>query len=266
MQHPEQLRLHLGFALADFIQEQGPAVGPLKRAWPVGLGIGKSPFHVPKEFRFQQFPRDRRTVDGDERTALAVAGCMNGPGKEFLPGAAFPNDQDGHVAQSSPLSPADGDANRLALADNPLEPGDFLGILRRKMLECRVWMTQKLRQEINRQVEGDDRFRHLALMRLVEGRGITTLAQQHPNRSHGRCARTQVHAKLGRTPFPSCRDFTQEVVGQLENRRVIGGVVQLHLVDNGLATKPVGKLLVDLGRVVAEKVDLRKGFAVDGRF
>ncbi len=73
--------------------------------------------------------------------------------KSSFPAPLSPTIKTG-TSQSSPLSPADGDTNRLALADNPLEPGDFLGIFRRKMLECRVWMTQELRHKINRQVKG----------------------------------------------------------------------------------------------------------------
>src|SRR5437762_14373670 len=69
LNHTEQTHLSLGRNVANFIQENRPAVGNFEIAFLTGDGPGESAARVAEEFGLQKFGRDVRAVDGDERTS-----------------------------------------------------------------------------------------------------------------------------------------------------------------------------------------------------
>jgi hypothetical protein len=64
--------------------------------WPARAGEGS--LLVPEKFALDQIVGNRGAVDRDERLARAVAVLPDGPGDEFLAGAALAGDHHGHVA------------------------------------------------------------------------------------------------------------------------------------------------------------------------
>src|SRR5262249_50740338 len=129
LENPQQFRLHRRAALADFIEEERPAVGLLERPVAVRHGTAESPLDVAEEFGFEQFFRERRTVDRHELFRLPGAGVVDGPGELLLASAALAQEQYGNVPLGSPPSQPDGETQVAALADDALEPLDFLGAL-----------------------------------------------------------------------------------------------------------------------------------------
>jgi uncharacterized protein YoaH (UPF0181 family) len=68
-QHAQQPRLQVERHVADLVEEQRAAVGLLEAAAARGLRAGEGAALVAEELAFEQVLRDRRGVDGDERTA-----------------------------------------------------------------------------------------------------------------------------------------------------------------------------------------------------
>ena len=62
----KELRLQGDIDCANFIQEDGSAIGQLEFPRLSGMGPGESPFFKTKQFAFNQFPRDGSAVDLDE--------------------------------------------------------------------------------------------------------------------------------------------------------------------------------------------------------
>ena len=73
LEHAQQLDLQEQRQLADFIQEDRPAVGQLELPLLVGRRARERPATVPEQLGFKQVFRNRRTVDDDERTAGPLA-------------------------------------------------------------------------------------------------------------------------------------------------------------------------------------------------
>jgi len=63
MQNAEQLELQQRADVADFVEEQRPAVGGLKQAHLVAHGAGEGPFDMAEELAFQECFGDRRAVE-----------------------------------------------------------------------------------------------------------------------------------------------------------------------------------------------------------
>ncbi|MCY1431760.1 hypothetical protein D9M71_477360 [compost metagenome] len=87
LQHTQQLDLHRQRHVADFIEEQGTAVGQLKTPGTAGDGPGKGALLVAEQFAFQQLGRDRATVDRHERRFTALGVVMQVARHHFLAGA-----------------------------------------------------------------------------------------------------------------------------------------------------------------------------------
>jgi hypothetical protein len=89
----QQLGLQAGVHLADFVQQQGAAVGFLELADAAGDGAGEGALLVAEQLALEQVLGDGGAVDADEgpvgaRTWVDVAG------HDFLTDAAFAGDQD----------------------------------------------------------------------------------------------------------------------------------------------------------------------------
>ena len=71
----QQLGLQAGVHLADFVEQQGAAVGLLELADAAGDGAGEGALLVAEQFGFQQVLGDGGAVDGDERLVARGATC-----------------------------------------------------------------------------------------------------------------------------------------------------------------------------------------------
>ena len=93
LKNPQQLGLQQRRQLADFVEEEGPAIGHFEQALLHLLGIGERALLVPEELGFHQRFRDRRAVNGDEWPLLPGALVMDRLGDQIFSSAAFALDQ-----------------------------------------------------------------------------------------------------------------------------------------------------------------------------
>src|SRR5579863_2786986 len=84
LQDTEQFGLHFQRNLADFVEEQGAAVGQFHAAHFARDGAGEGPLLVAEELAFQQSGRDGGTVELDEIAIVAAAEAVNGAGDQFF--------------------------------------------------------------------------------------------------------------------------------------------------------------------------------------
>ena len=66
LQDAQQLGLHFEADVADFVEEQGAAVGQLEAADLVAMGAGERPFDVAEQLAFEQVGGQGGAVDLDE--------------------------------------------------------------------------------------------------------------------------------------------------------------------------------------------------------
>src|SRR3970040_1846283 len=97
LQEPQQLGLCGKAEIADFVQEEGPAVRELDLAEAARQGPRERPFLVSEQLALDERVRDGGAIDGDERTLPTGAVEMEGPGDEFLAGSALAGDEDGRT-------------------------------------------------------------------------------------------------------------------------------------------------------------------------
>ncbi len=95
----KEFRLQGDIDFANFIQENGSAIGQLEfpRFFFGGPGE-RSPFKT-EQLAFHQFSRDGSTVDFDKGFVFPRRFVVDGPGDEFFSGSAFPLDQYGNVSR-----------------------------------------------------------------------------------------------------------------------------------------------------------------------
>ena len=91
----QQLRLQIQSQVANFVEEERAAVGPLELADLLAHGAGERALLVAEQHRLDELLRDRREVHGDERAIGRLALAMQAPREELLAGAALAQDQDG---------------------------------------------------------------------------------------------------------------------------------------------------------------------------
>ena len=101
-EHPQQPGLQVERHVADFVQEQGAAVGLLKTAPAHGLRARECAAFVAEQLTLEQVFRDRGRIDGHERPVVACAAArrvfVQRTCHQFLAGTRFPRDHYGHVA------------------------------------------------------------------------------------------------------------------------------------------------------------------------
>src|SRR5690606_37056812 len=103
LEHPQQSGLHRQGSIADFVQEDGAAMGCLKITVPVGIGAGKGALDVPKKFGFEERLGDATAIDRNEWSVGKFALIVDGPCYQFLSGTAFPFDEDGGLVVLYPI-------------------------------------------------------------------------------------------------------------------------------------------------------------------
>ena len=102
LQHPQQPRLRLHRHVADFVEKQRAAFGLFEPAGSAGIGAGERAAFMAEQFGFDEVARDRRHVDGDERTVAALAVVMERAGDQFLAGAGLAGDHHREVGLHQP--------------------------------------------------------------------------------------------------------------------------------------------------------------------
>src|SRR5579862_9019423 len=94
-QHAQQPCLERQRHVTDLIEEQRAAVGLLEAPAPLYVRTGKGAALVSEELRLEQVRRNRRRVEGDERSPRARTVLVQCPGDELLAGAGLARDQHG---------------------------------------------------------------------------------------------------------------------------------------------------------------------------
>ncbi len=94
LQEPQQQALHAQRHLADFVEEDGAAVGHLELALLVAIGAGEAALHVAEELGLEQRFGQAGAVDGDHGAGGTRAPLMDRVRDELLADAALAGDQD----------------------------------------------------------------------------------------------------------------------------------------------------------------------------
>ena len=131
LEDPEQLGLQRQGQVADFVQEDGAAVGELEAAGLVAFGPSESPLDVAEKLGFEQVLGHRGAVDLDEGALGAPALGVDHLGQQVLAGAGGPLDDHGGIGAGNhprqledPLHgrlPTDHVVQAVALADHLVE-------------------------------------------------------------------------------------------------------------------------------------------------
>ena len=98
LEHPQQLGLDGGFDLADLIQEQGAALGPLDEAALLLVCPGEGPALVAEQLGLEELFLQGAAVHGDKVAHGSPALLMQGAGHQLLACSALALDQDRDVA------------------------------------------------------------------------------------------------------------------------------------------------------------------------
>ena len=90
----QQLALGLGRHLGNFVEKQGAAFGGPEESKVLGIRAAERALLLPKQLALDQFLRNGRTIERNERRCWRVATLMNRTRHQFFAGAAFADDQD----------------------------------------------------------------------------------------------------------------------------------------------------------------------------
>jgi hypothetical protein len=141
LQHAQQLRLDLEGQLADFVEEEAPAVRGHEQPRVIGEGPRKRAAAVPEQLAFDEIPRQRGAVDRNERAPRAAAVGVDGARDQLLSGAGLAQDEHRRVAARGGLravhdgvhvgGPADDALEAVARGDEPIEALDAVAELGR---------------------------------------------------------------------------------------------------------------------------------------
>ena len=92
-QHAQQARLQRQRHVADLVQEQAAAIGLFEAPDVPALRAGEGAGFVAEQFAFQQFGRNGRGVEGNERLARPRRFTVQRMGNQFLAGAGLTGNQ-----------------------------------------------------------------------------------------------------------------------------------------------------------------------------
>ena len=96
---PQQLGLQVQRDVADFIQEQRPAVGLLELAYVIGMRIGESALHMAEQFAFKQRLRDGAGIHRHHRLPVPEAVGVDLVREHILAGTVLAGDQHGRIGR-----------------------------------------------------------------------------------------------------------------------------------------------------------------------
>jgi hypothetical protein len=92
-QHAQQLGLHAAGELADFVEENGAAVGHLEQADAVFVGAGEGALAVSEQLALDERLGQAAAVDGDERLISPRTEVVDRTGDQLFTGAGFAKDE-----------------------------------------------------------------------------------------------------------------------------------------------------------------------------
>ncbi|MNF85416.1 hypothetical protein D3C84_678090 [compost metagenome] len=162
-QHAQQAGLGVGRHVADFVEEQGTAVGLLEAPAALVGGAGEGAFFVAEQLGFHQVFGDRRHVQRDERRGGPRAVAVQGVGDQLLAGAGFAVDQHGDIGVGEPADGAKHLLHGRRLAD------DFRGA---RLLDGRLQALLLLRVLIGALDQGDRFIDVERLGQVLEGAAL----------------------------------------------------------------------------------------------
>src|SRR5580692_7362011 len=93
LEYAQKLGLHLKRKLANFIEENGAAVGCLEETGLRFRGASKSAFLIAEKFAFHQSWNQSAAVDGQKVHLRQHAAEVNGASYQFFSGSAFTGNQ-----------------------------------------------------------------------------------------------------------------------------------------------------------------------------
>ena len=131
-QEAEEFGLEGAAHVADFIQEDGAAVGLLDAAEFLADGAGEGAFFMAEEFAFEEVFGDGGAIDADVIFLAAPAQAVEGAGDQLLAGAAFAQDEDGGVGGGDALDELAQFDHFGGFADDLLELVNFGGVRARR--------------------------------------------------------------------------------------------------------------------------------------
>src|SRR5208282_2639272 len=149
LQYAQQVGLGLQADVADFVQENCPALGNFELAFLAELRAGEGALFMPEKFAFEERLRQSAAVNGDQRVKLSRAGLMDRTRHQFLPGAALPRDQHGSVRGTNRLDGLEDLAHGAALANDVPRTRDFSdGLAQEYVLLGRPFMRQRILHQV----------------------------------------------------------------------------------------------------------------------
>ena len=145
LEDPEELDLEALGHLGDFVHEQGAVVGQFEAAFAHGHGVGEGAALVAEELALQEGFGEGGAVDGDEALVGPGAALVDGPGDEFLAGAALAGDEDRGPGLGHPFYQGEDLLHDLGFADDVGEAVLFFQFLvQEAVLEDEVAVLQGL--------------------------------------------------------------------------------------------------------------------------
>ncbi len=100
-----------------------PPSAQLEAADAVAHRAGEGAAHMAEEFALEQFARDRRAIDADQRPVAAAGGFVDGARDQFLAGAGLAGDHHRGRGRRDQLDLPQRLLDRLALADDAARIG-----------------------------------------------------------------------------------------------------------------------------------------------
>ena len=147
LQDPQELGLHFEADVADFIKEEGAAVGQFEAADLVAMCAGERAFDVADEFAFEEVGGEGGAVNLDVGLGGAWAGFVNGASEKLLAGAALAAQEDHGVGGG------DFADERQELAHDRARADDATGVRQRGAIRLRLGNGTRLRL-LHRRLDG----------------------------------------------------------------------------------------------------------------
>src|SRR5712675_2470537 len=97
LQHAQQRDLRLGGQLADFVEEDRPAIGRLEPSEPALQRAGERAFLVSEQLGRYERRRNGRAVHANERSARAARALVKGARDQLFAGSGLAENEDGGV-------------------------------------------------------------------------------------------------------------------------------------------------------------------------
>src|SRR4051794_10420791 len=94
LQHAQQRDLRLGWQLADFVEEDRPAIGCLEPSKPALQRACEGAFLVSKQLGRDERRRNRRAVHADERSGRTARALVKGACDELFAGSGLAEYED----------------------------------------------------------------------------------------------------------------------------------------------------------------------------